>query len=96
MVQEYDTLTDWPLVTNIFLNYLIINSKIATFLGHLGGSVVERLPLAPSMIPGSCDPVPHQVPCREPDVVLDHRTLGSCSEPKADAQPLSHPGVPRM
>ena len=25
---------------------------------------------------------------------LDPRTLGSHSEPKADAQPLSHPGAP--
>ena len=25
---------------------------------------------------------------------LDHRTPGSRPEPKADAQPLSHPGVP--
>ena len=25
---------------------------------------------------------------------LDLRTLGSCPEPKADAQSLSHPGVP--
>ena len=32
--------------------------------------------------------------CREPDVGLDPRTPGSHSELKADAQPLSHPGVP--
>ena len=25
---------------------------------------------------------------------LDPRTLGSCSEPKADTQPLSHSGAP--
>ena len=31
---------------------------------------------------------------RDPDVGLDPRTPGSCPEPKADAQPLSHPGVP--
>ena len=35
-----------------------------------------------------------QAPCREPDAGLDPETLGSCPEPKADAQPLSHPGVP--
>ena len=35
-----------------------------------------------------------QAPCREPDVGLNPRTLGSHPEPKADAQPLSHPGVP--
>ena len=29
----------------------------------------------------------------EPDVVLDPRTLGSLPEPKADVQPLSHPGA---
>ena len=28
------------------------------------------------------------------DVGLDPRTPGSGPEPKADAQPLSHPGVP--
>ena len=35
-----------------------------------------------------------QAPCSEPDVGLDLRTWGSRPEPKADAQPLSHPGVP--
>ena len=34
-----------------------------------------------------------QTPRREPDVGLDPGTVGSCPEPKADAQPLSHPGV---
>ena len=31
---------------------------------------------------------------QEPDVGLDPRTPGSCPELKADAQLLSHPGVP--
>ena len=35
-----------------------------------------------------------QVPCREPNVGLDSRTTGSYPEPKADTQPLSHPGAP--
>ena len=35
-----------------------------------------------------------QAPHKEPDVGLDPRTRGSCPEPKADAQPLSHPGIP--
>ena len=35
-----------------------------------------------------------QAPCGAPDVGLDPRTLGSCPEPKTDAQPLSHPGIP--
>ena len=35
-----------------------------------------------------------QAPCREPDVGLDPRTPGSHPEPKAEAQPLSYPGVP--
>ena len=35
-----------------------------------------------------------QAPCREPDVGLDPSTPGSLPELKADAQPLSHPGVP--
>ena len=37
-----------------------------------------------------------QAPLREPDVGLDPRTPGSLPEPKADAQPLSHPGVPGL
>ena len=35
-----------------------------------------------------------QAPCKEPDVGLDPGNPGSGSEPKADAQLLSHPGVP--
>ena len=37
-----------------------------------------------------------QTPCREPDVGLDPRTPGSRPEPKVDAQPLSHPGIPHF
>ena len=32
----------------------------------------------------------------DPDVGLHPGTLGSRPEPKADAQPLSHPGVPNL
>ena len=35
-----------------------------------------------------------QAPWREPGAGLDPGTPGSHPEPKADAQPLSHPGVP--
>ena len=35
-----------------------------------------------------------QALCREPDAGLDPRTPGSRPEPKADAQPLNHPGIP--
>ena len=35
-----------------------------------------------------------QAPCREPDVELDPRTLGSQPEPKTDAQPLNQ--VPQI
>ena len=35
-----------------------------------------------------------QAPCGEPDAGLDPRTPQSRPEPKADAQLLSHPGVP--
>ena len=35
-----------------------------------------------------------QVPCGEPDVGLDPRTLGSHPELKTDAQPLNLPGIP--
>ena len=34
-----------------------------------------------------------QAPCREPNVGLDPKTPGSCPELKANAQPLSHPGI---
>ena len=34
-----------------------------------------------------------QAPCDEPDAGLDSRSTGSRPEPKADAQPLSHPGA---
>ena len=37
-----------------------------------------------------------QAPCREPNVELNLRTLGSHPEPKADAQLLSHPGIPTI
>ena len=36
-----------------------------------------------------------QAPSREPDVGCDPRTPGSQPELKADAQPLSNPGVSR-
>ena len=36
-----------------------------------------------------------QAPCREPDVGLGPGTVGSHPEPKADAQPLSYPVVPK-
>ena len=35
-----------------------------------------------------------QAPCREPNVRLDPRTLGSWPESTADTHRLSHPGVP--
>ena len=35
-------------------------------LGCLGGSLVEHLPLAQVVIPGSWDLVPHQAPSGEP------------------------------
>ena len=36
-----------------------------------------------------------QAPCRESDAGLDLRIPGSCPGPKAGAQLLSHPGVPK-
>ena len=35
-----------------------------------------------------------QAPQGEPDVGLNPWTLGSCPEPKVNAQPLNHPGIP--
>ena len=40
--------------------------KIYKLLGCLGGSVVEHLPLAQAVIPGSWDQVLHRAPYREP------------------------------
>ena len=37
-----------------------------------------------------------QAPCRESHVGLDPRTPGSRPEPKAEAQLLSHPGIPSL
>ena len=37
-----------------------------------------------------------QAPCREPDVGFDPGTPGSHPGLKADAQPLSHPGRPKL
>ena len=41
-------------------------SKMIYIQGHLSGSVVEHLPLAQAVIPGSWDRVRHPVPRREP------------------------------
>ena len=35
-----------------------------------------------------------QAPCKEPDAGLDLGNPGSGPKPKADAQPLSHSGIP--
>ena len=40
--------------------------KKSKVLGHLGGSVVEHLPLAQVVVPGSWDQIPEQAPWREP------------------------------
>ena len=37
-----------------------------------------------------------QAPCRKSDAGLDPGTMGSYPESKADAQPLSHLGVPNL
>ena len=37
-----------------------------------------------------------QAPCREPDVGLHLGSPGSRPGPKADPQPVTHPGVPEM
>ena len=37
-----------------------------------------------------------QAPRKEPDMGLDPKTTGSHPEPKADTQPLRHPGVPAI
>ena len=52
-----------PLPKCIFINDLKDKIKGKECLG---GSAVERLPLAHGVIPGCQDPVPHQAPCMEP------------------------------
>ena len=42
------------------------SNLIVGYLGSLGGSMVERLPLAQGMILESWDRVPHRAPCMEP------------------------------
>ena len=37
-----------------------------------------------------------QAPCRKPDVGLNPGAPGSRPDPKVDAQPLSHSGLPSM
>ena len=37
-----------------------------------------------------------QAPCREPDMGLDPGTPGPRPGPKADAQPVNHPGIPKL
>ena len=37
-----------------------------------------------------------QASCQEPDEGLDPGTPGSCPGPKAGAEPLSHPGIPKL
>ena len=37
-----------------------------------------------------------RLPAGEPDAGLYPRTVGSCPEPKADVQPLSHPSAPSV
>ena len=39
---------------------------INTYAGHLGGSVVERLPSSQGMLLETQDRVPHRAPCVEP------------------------------
>ena len=54
----------------IIRNYIHIcnipGPQISHILGHLGGSVIERLPLAQVMIPESWDQIPYQAPQRKP------------------------------
>ena len=51
----------------LFDFFVVVNlSMIKKFMGRLAGSVVESLPLAQFMIPGSWDRVPHQAPLEEP------------------------------
>ena len=55
----------------LFLKIKIKKKKGGTMVvkiekyGHLGGSVVEHLPSAQGMTPGSWDRVPHRAPHRE-------------------------------
>ena len=52
--------------THLLIQCLENIYQIVNIGGHLGGSVVEHLPLAQVVILGSWDRVPHQALCREP------------------------------
>ena len=52
-----------PPAFSLSLNKSFIKKR---FMGFLGGSVVERLPLGQVIVPGSWDRVLHQAPHREP------------------------------
>ena len=49
--------------------------------GHLGGSVVEHLPSAQGVIPGSWDRVPHQAPSRKPASPSTYVSASLCVSP---------------
>ena len=50
--------------------------------GHLSGSVVEHLPLAQVVIPGSWDRVPHQASHREPVSPSAYVSVSLCASPE--------------
>ena len=57
------------MISSLIFKYLIhleFSLVLEINPGHLGGPVVEHLPLAQVMIPGSWDRIPHQAPCKEP------------------------------
>ena len=57
----------YPVILQSLNGFNELLPKQCQIMGHLGGSAVERLPLALGD-PRSWDPVPHQAPCEEPAV----------------------------
>ena len=58
-----------PFIDMLLVKNIVIEKYLDTKCkkkAHLDGSVVECLPLAQVMIPGSWDRVPQQAPCKEP------------------------------
>nr|XP_045726523.2 acyl-coenzyme A thioesterase 9, mitochondrial-like [Mirounga angustirostris] len=54
----------------VYSSPLLENELKVHFMGHLGGSVVKRLPLAQVVIPGSWDRAPHWAPCSMGSLLL--------------------------
>ena len=61
--------------------------------GRLGGSLVERLPLAQVVILGSWDRVPHRAPCGEPASLSAYVSASVCKVTQLRMTPKAQNGM---